>query len=226
MNNGYIKLDRKLLNWQWRDKPEMIALWIYVLLQANYQENKWHGQTYEIGSFPTSIRKISEETGLSIKQVRTGLERLEKSGEIGTQRAHSGIKINVIKWALYQGNDTDEEEKRAHKGHTKGTQRALLKESKKERNKEYIERNIKERKSFFPPTILEVSEYCKSRNNNVDAERFVDFYQSKNWFVGKNKMKDWKAAVRTWEKRDNPKPKDESIKYEMDLGDDYELPYY
>ena len=53
---------------------------------------------------------------------------------------------------------------------------------------------------FVPPTLDQVKEYCKERGNNVDAERFIDFYESKGWMVGKNKMKDWKACVRTWEK--------------------------
>lgn len=57
-------------------------------------------------------------------------------------------------------------------------------------------------KRFIPPTVDEVRQYCQERNNNVDAESFVDFYQSKEWYVGKNKMKDWKASVRTWERRD------------------------
>ena len=53
---------------------------------------------------------------------------------------------------------------------------------------------------FAPPTLEEVKAYCQERGNNVDPERWMDFYQSKGWMVGKNKMKDWKAAVRTWEK--------------------------
>ena len=53
---------------------------------------------------------------------------------------------------------------------------------------------------FIPPTPEEIKAYCEERNNLVDVERFYDFYQSKGWMVGKNKMKDWKAAVRTWEK--------------------------
>lgn len=57
----------------------------------------------------------------------------------------------------------------------------------------------KPRKIFRPPTIQEVREYCLERGNDIDAEYFVSFYQSKNWMVGKNKMKDWKACVRTWE---------------------------
>ena len=52
----------------------------------------------------------------------------------------------------------------------------------------------------------EVLEYCSERNNNIDAESFINFYESKDWKIGKNKMKDWKAAVRTWEKRKQNKP--------------------
>lgn len=52
---------------------------------------------------------------------------------------------------------------------------------------------------FIPPTVEEVKKYCEERNNGIDANTFVDFYASKGWYVGKNKMKDWKAAVRTWE---------------------------
>lgn len=53
---------------------------------------------------------------------------------------------------------------------------------------------------FTPPTVDEVKAYCRERNNTVDAERFVDFYASKGWKVGNQPMRDWKAAVRTWER--------------------------
>ena len=58
---------------------------------------------------------------------------------------------------------------------------------------------------FKKPSKEEVEEYCRERNNNVNAEQFIDFYESKGWYIGKNKMKDWKASVRLWEKRDNQK---------------------
>jgi phage replication O-like protein O len=56
--------------------------------------------------------------------------------------------------------------------------------------------------TFSPPSVNEVEQYCTERNNSVDAVKFIDFYSSKGWMIGKNKMKDWKAAVRTWEARD------------------------
>ena len=61
----------------------------------------------------------------------------------------------------------------------------------------------KDNKRFVPPTLDEVTDYCNERHNKVDAERFIDFYSAKGWMVGKNKMKDWKACIRTWEKRES-----------------------
>ena len=58
----------------------------------------------------------------------------------------------------------------------------------------------KKRQIFKPPSVEQVEEYCLERNNGIDAQSFVDFYDSKGWMIGKNKMKDWKAAVRTWER--------------------------
>ena len=83
-----------------------------------------------------------------------------------------------------------------------------------ERRKKIKEKNIKKEidnvevktsthsQKFIAPTLEEVREYCNERNNNVDPQAFIDFYESKGWMIGKNKMKNWKAAVRTWERKD------------------------
>lgn len=61
-------------------------------------------------------------------------------------------------------------------------------------------------KRFVKPTLSEIEQYCIERNNNVYAEQFYDYYESNGWKVGKNSMKDWKAAVRTWERNEYRKP--------------------
>jgi len=66
--------------------------------------------------------------------------------------------------------------------------------------------NVNSNKRFSPPSVSEVQAYCTERNNNVNAEQFVDFYTSKGWKVGSNPMKDWKACVRTWERNHKDKP--------------------
>lgn len=70
-----------------------------------------------------------------------------------------------------------------------------------------LPKNTGKQKRFIPPTVEDVRAYCEQRGNGVDPERFIDFYESKGWVVGKSPMKDWKAAVRTWEQRDGRGPK-------------------
>ncbi len=74
----------------------------------------------------------------------------------------------------------------------------------KEKGKSEGKRTARSR--FTPPTLEEVKAYCLERGNNVDAQRFIDYYTANGWKVGKNSMKDWKAAVRTWERSEDKKP--------------------
>lgn len=86
---------------------------------------------------------------------------------------------------------------------------AIKENKRKEKNKSIsndIERE-KPQKRFVPPTLEEVQAYIVEKCYSVDAESFIAFYQSKNWMVGKNKMKDWKAAILTWEKRERENPR-------------------
>ena len=88
---------------------------------------------------------------------------------------------------------------------------------------EYIYKSGKPtRTRFIPPTLEEVQAYCKERSNNVDAERFINYYTSNGWKVGKNPMKDWKATLRRWERTqyDNNSNKSGSSEPELTKGED------
>ena len=77
------------------------------------------------------------------------------------------------------------------------------------------EKDKRESRNFVPPSLSEVKAYCQERNNGINPQHFIDFYASKGWMIGKNKMKDWKAAVRTWEQRhEGGKVNDENAKPE------------
>ena len=67
-------------------------------------------------------------------------------------------------------------------------------------NTSIIKEKIIKKKNFIVPTVIEINDYCCLRDNGIDADQFYDFYQSKGWLGGKNKMKDWKAAIRNWER--------------------------
>ncbi|MDU4110733.1 phage replisome organizer N-terminal domain-containing protein [Veillonella parvula] len=84
------------------------------------------------------------------------------------------------------------------------------------------------RKRFEKPSISDIKQYCMERNNNIIAEQFYDYYESNGWKVGKNSMKDWKAAVRTWERSEYRKPnskknsKEDAINVVKELMEEYE----
>ena len=112
------------------------------------------------------------------------------------------IKLQYLEAVKFDGR------KRFLKSRLKKNEKQTLKNLKadfKKFNDINIINNINNNKYniFIKPTLQEVTDYCKERNNNVDPQRFIDFYESKGWMVGKNKMKDWRACVRTWERRTN-----------------------
>ena len=211
---SYVRLDRKMLSWGWKDDPKMVALWIHILLEANWKENEWHGQKFEQGTFPTSVEKLSVATGLSTKSVRTCLEKLKKSGEIVIETANKGTKISVVKWAEYQGSDDSDGKpigkQKANDGQTKGKQRATLKEI------EEVEEIETYKKNKARPTLEEVKSYCLERGNSVDPERWMAYYESNGFKVGRNPMKDWRACIRNWERKDNSRPTDTLPTYSTD----------
>lgn len=73
---------------------------------------------------------------------------------------------------------------------------------------------------FTPPTVEEVAAYCRERGNAVDPQQFWDFYESKGWFVGRNKMRDWKAAIRNWASREKYSGNATEKSYVYQMGDD------
>jgi hypothetical protein len=218
--SGWIKLHRSLKDWEWYDDHNATRLLIHLLLTVNYEPKKWKGILVASGTRITSFGKLAEETGLSIKQIRVAMSKLEKCGEVARKKAHEGQAVTLVKWDILQSDKP----KRAGKGHAEGTPRATTKE--REESKELEEVNEVDsvgssdeqpdrpkRKIFKPPKLEEVTAYCLERNNTVDAQRWIDHYTSNGFMVGKNKMKDWKAAVRTWEKNtinNGKKPKSTS----------------
>lgn len=198
--DGWIKLHRKLLDWQWYDDTNIVRVFLHLLLKANFDIKGWHDISIERGQLVTSIKNLAAETHLSEMQIRRALTQLQKTKEITIETTNKYTMITICNYAKYQCIDSGEQQ--TNNNQTTNEQQSNNNQT--TTTKEINNKRIKELKNnskviFTPPTIEEVKEYCKERKNNVDAERFIDFYTMKGWFVGKNKMKDWKAAVRTWE---------------------------
>lgn len=224
---NYIKINRSMLEWEWYKDTNTKILFLHMLLKANWKDSSFMGTEVKRGSFVSSTKNLSLETGLSEKQVRTSILHLKKTGEVASQSTNRFTVFTVNNYGLYQDEGKPEGKQRAGKGQAEGKQRATIEEYKEGKN---IKNNNKNIVRFTPPDLETVRDYCKERNNNVDPQSFIDFYSSKGWMIGKNKMKDWKAAVRTWERNrtkvTDPKPKSKNFnnferrKYDMDSLED------
>lgn len=188
--DGYIKLHRAMLNWEWYDDINVKVLFLHCLLRVNHEDNKYSGILIKKGSFMTSYEKLSIETGLTYKQVRVALSKLKRTGEVAHEGQSQYSIITVNNWDKYQIEGQAE-------GQTEGRRRAT---NKKDKNN-IINNNIREQ-NFIKPTIDEIKNYCIERNNSINAQSFYDYYESIGWKRGKTKMKDWKAAIRTWEQNE------------------------
>ena len=117
-------------------------------------------------------------------------------------------RLTVCNYDAYNTSWNENEPEVARKWHASGTQVAPNNNEKNEKNEknEDMPRDhhaitpSESRKRFSKPTVSEVDAYCQERRNTVDPQRFHDYNESKGWKVGNAPMKDWKAAVRTWEK--------------------------
>ena len=171
MNNaaGWIKLHRKLLDWEWYTDIPVKTLFIHLLLRANHAEGKWRGITISRGELVTSLDNLSKETGLTKKQVRNALLKLNKTGEISSEGAQRYTRIKCLKYSVYQDfvNDEGHTEgtQRAYKGHTEGTQRATNNNNKNNNNK----KNDKKYRMKSKPTYdIEAIKYDSMYNDDYD----------------------------------------------------------
>ena len=102
LKNGFVKLHRKLLDWRWYDDPVTFKVFVHLLLTVNLEDDHWHDISVPKGSRVTSYPKLSQETKLTIQQIRTALKHLESTGEI-TKASYSNCSvITVVNWASYQ----------------------------------------------------------------------------------------------------------------------------
>ena len=109
-NTGWIKIYRSLLYWEWADVPEMVALWVRLIIRATHEDTQWHGVTISRGQLVTTTAKLAAESGLSPQQVRTCLDRLKASNQINTQTTNKYTIITICKYEAYQETEITEQQ--------------------------------------------------------------------------------------------------------------------
>ena len=128
-----------------------------------------------------------------LKTVKTSKERSEQGKKGGAPKGNTNARKQANSSKIKQ-NQTDKEKE-------KDKDKEMEKDKDIGEDKDSEHSTSTNNKRFIPPTLEEVQQYCYERGNNINAENFIDYYSSVGWKVGNRAMKDWKAAVRTWEHR-------------------------
>ena len=145
--------------------------------------------------------------------IRSGLKELEEAGYLVRTRTRDSLgRVSSVDWTIYDYPHVENHnvvKPSLDLQPQLNTNQSKTKESNTEREK---------RKRFTPPTVEEVRAYCQERNNSIDPDAFVDYYTARGWNYGQGKpVADWKAAVRTWERRES-KPKKSSLPTDADYA--------
>lgn len=244
---GWITLNRSLLDHElWQDEPFTRGqAWVDLLLLANHEPKKAlvGGEVIEleVGSYVTTIRRLSERWFRSIDWVTKYLRLLESERMIQTKIVGKGKNTRtvllLVNYSVYQfvanakqnaeqnaersSSDQVANAKRTQDGGKGELDNNIYNISEQQRNNEKgkTEKHITPntltsiapkgaaQKKFEKPTLEEVEDFCYENNLSIDPAQFIDFYETNGWMVGRNHMKDWKAAARNWDRRRKAEPK-------------------
>lgn len=187
MNVGWIKLHRQILNWEWYSDTNTFRLFLHLLLTANFKDQKYQGKLIKKGSLLTGRDKLSYETGLSVREVRTCLERLKSTNEIAIKSNSKGTEIQVVNYDKYQIETSETTNERP----TNDQQTTTIKEGKE--NKERKEKkNIPDFSDFLAYAIKERPMVDKDK---VQAK--YDTWVSNGWKDGyDNNILNWKTKLK------------------------------
>lgn len=159
---GWIKLFRKLADWEWYDNVVVKSVFIDLLIFANHQDNTWRGQVIKKGSLVTSLSTIADRNKLSIQQVRTALNKLEKTGEINKQSTNKNTLIIVLNYERYQELDWNENteyqqsnNKRSTNKQQSNNKQSTTNKNVKNDNNENNDKNVKKHSTVSEDTVCQ-----------------------------------------------------------------------
>ena len=211
--SGWIKLHRTLTEWEWYDDHNATRLLVHLLVTVNYEDKKWKGILVKAGSRITSFQKLADETGLTVKQIRCAMLKLENSGEVARGRAREGQAVSLVKWEKMQNNEPEQGKQkgreRADEGQAEGKQGATTKELKNLRTQE----PKKEEKKKVNTTLLCSFSSKTELDNDIDRATFSfwELFKSnlleagitKTTLLDKATLEKWRVPVKLMMEKDS-----------------------
>lgn len=204
-NGGWIKLHRKIIdNWIW-DDPEKLRAWLDILLMVNHEDKQipfnGHIKTIHRGEKLTSLAKLADRWKWTRNRVSRFIDLLCEADMVTADRTANGTLLTVVNYGIYQsvrytseaGNEATDE------AASEATGEAQTRTIKNYKNK----REGQAPRSFLPPSRQDIEAYCHEKNYCMDTQLFIDYYDARDWTLGKGqKMSNWKSAVNAWVRRE------------------------
>lgn len=172
MSDGWVKIHRKFLDWEWYDKSEMVHLFLHLLLNACTSDRRWRGIPIRRGQVITGRRKISEATGLSEQKIRTCMQRLIESGEIEVEPTNKFSIVTICKYESYQDCQNESNQQTTNEEPTASPTEPIKPKKTKEEIKAETDRRMKE---FYNSLIPYVQTYGKEM-----VREFYDYWSEVN----------------------------------------------
>jgi len=156
---GWIKIHRQLLEWEWYDDINVTRLFLHILLKANHKSKNYKGELIQIGEHLTSREILANETGLTIRQVRTALTKLKTTNEVTIKASSQGTKIQVVNYEKYQVTTNEVTAKRPATDQQATTNKNVKNEKKKKN---------KQKKEIVIPYMStnSINNYLKQKNDD------------------------------------------------------------
>ena len=202
MRNGWIKLHRSFLDWEWYTEPNVRTLFLHCLLMANSQDGRYRGTSIQRGSFLTSLELLSAQTGLSVRNVRTALKSLETTRELTRQATHLGTMVTICKYDVYQSHSVEGDtpsdtpgDKQVTSNRQAGDKQVTTNKNKE--NKENKENTLEKRAPIAPPPFPERERPGPEVLENWKSDR-VQIPPCFTAFLGKKLGNVWKQSINVW----------------------------
>ena len=148
IQQGYVKIFRQIENWEWYTDINVFKLFMHCLIKANHKENKWRGIVIPKGSFITSYENLAFETGLTVRQVRTALDKLKSTNELTHKGQSQYSIITVNNWDNFQQDDKQNDKQMTSERQT-NDKRATTNNTEKNDKHDKNDKEIKKEKESF-----------------------------------------------------------------------------
>lgn len=200
--NGFVKLDRGILNWEWYSEPCTRGLFIHCILKANWKAGSWKGQPYERGQFITSLSSLADETGYSVQNIKTALKHLISTGELTSKATNKYRIITVCNYDKYQVTNKPDNKVLTNNQQTANKQLTTdeeYKEIKNKRNNNIYASSFEEVWKIYPKKKEKSASYQKYQARLNDGFTEEELFKATKAYVAEcEKTGQWVKTAKTF----------------------------